>query len=385
MKTFQSVLKGILLLVMLATLAACGGGGGGGGGGNKSSANGGAGDGDGGGGTGGGGGGGAAGGTTSASIVVDFGQISGALLLPPGQNFAQAPPSDVLHIDIEVLNGVTPLGTFPMTFSGSWSVTINNLPVGVSLTFQASGYNSTTVFNGTTLIYSGTTVQTLANVPESVSISMDPAAITVTFPQITSITIPAQFETDSTGGISFGLASSSSPLDYAITAGGGGFSPASGSIPITGTATLNIDFTAPSTAGTYTHSIDVTNPDAYTVGQQFETVVVDAVTDATVTVLFAPALTALRAERFPINGTDVIWTATAVDDITAAGALVFGWSFANDPGSAASFAASTTNVATLQGYDPAATAGVLTMTITDGDGLTTIVTYTLSLNQFPTY
>lgn len=358
MKIVSMTRRAVLLMSALFILAGCGGGGGGGEG----------------------------GGVTSVSIALNFGQISNALFAPPGFSQAQQPPSDILHIDIEVLNGATSLGIFPMTTPGaSWSLTITNLPVGPALTFQGREYSSTTVLDSTTLIYTGTTVQVLANVPETVSISMDPEAVVLTFPQITSITIPAQFETDSMAQISFGLASSGSPLAYNITSGGGAFNSATGSIPITGTATLNSDYTAPSAAGTYNHSIAITNPDNYSVQQGFSTVVVAAVTDVTVIVQFAPALTALRAERFPYNGTDIVWTATAVDDITAAGSLVFGWSLVNAGSSSASFTPSTTNTATLQGYDPATTEGTLTLTITDGNSLTTIIAYSLPLNQFPTY
>jgi hypothetical protein len=108
---------------------------------------------------------------------------------------------------------------------------------------------------------------------------------------------------------------------------------------------------------------------------EFPTVVVYEVGAGTVVVGgYAPSVTGLSGQR---EGNNVVWTA-AVSDDGPAGELSYLWSY----GGGLSFGDASTNPALLQGYDETAT-GTITLTVTDGDGLSTTVSFQLPAGLFP--
>jgi hypothetical protein len=325
----------------------------------------------------------------TSSVQVDVSFPADAVLTALGTR-AQSTYSDINAIAFEVYAtgdtpGVdTPIDTATDSVSGDgWSVTFTDLPVGVGLDFRASATDV-----GTTEIFAGADINViLTNGPESVTINMDPTGITITLPQVTSITVPAQFEVSTSDTVSFGLATTANTdLDYVITAAasGGSFAPNTNTIAVGGggTATLNSTYTAPASVSTYEHNIRITNEGNFSVQQAFQTVVVDAVTDVDVSVQFGPVLTALLVER-PLSagvpGSNLVFTATVDDDVDA-GTVTFNWSFTPSVGSS-SFAVASANPATLNNYDSTVT-GDLTLVLTDEDGLQTTLTYTLPAGLF---
>jgi hypothetical protein len=282
---------------------------------------------------------------------------------------------DITSITVDVLNDNTPIIVFQqLTYSnGVWSGTLENLPIGPSLTFVARAWN-----DSSTLIFMGTTVQTMIGYNDSVSIMLAPitSGITQTFPRITKILVPAQIMTSSTTTISISVeASSGETLTYATTAapGGGNFNPSSGTINLSGTtATLVLSYTAPATAGTYTHSIRVINSQTNWVETNFTAVVTGTATSS-LSVQFSPVITALGVRR---SGSDVYFSAV-VSDATPT-TLTYSWGF--DGG--LTFADNTTNPAVLQGYDETKS-GTLTLTVTNGVGGTTTVSYYIAPGLLP--
>jgi uncharacterized delta-60 repeat protein len=284
--------------------------------------------------------------------------------------------ADITSITVDVMNGSTLLITGQhLTYSdGVWSGTLENLPIGPSLTFVGHAYNVSAVE-----IFKGTTVQALTGHNDSVSILMAPVddGVPATFPRITRIIVPAQIVTSSTVTIGIWVeASSGETLTYATTAapGGGSFSPSSGTITLGGTTgTLVLSYTAPSTAGTYTHSIRVTNSQANWVETDFS-IVVSGTASAPLSVQFSPVITAIGASR---SGSDVTFTAE-VSDAGPLSALTYAWGF--DGG--LTFLNTTTNPAVLQGYDETRS-GNLTLTVTNGAGGATTVSYYIAPGLLP--
>ena len=214
---------------------------------------------------------------------------------------------------------------------------------------------------------------------DSIAILMAPVddGVPEMFPKITSIIVPAEIVTSSTVTIGIWVeASSGETLAYATTAapGGGIFSSSSGTITLGGTTgTLVLSYTAPSTAGTYTHSIRVTNSQTNWVETDFSTVVSPGTASPSVIVQFAPVITAIGAKR---SRSDVTFTAVVSD--AAPTTLTYSWGF--DGG--LTFADNTTNPAVLQGYDETKS-GNLALTVTNGVGGATAVSYYIAPGLLP--
>jgi sugar lactone lactonase YvrE len=213
--------------------------------------------------------------TTSVTVSID--------VQPPPQARSKTAQkfigtwADVTSLTVDVLNGGTSIiPSQHLTYSnGVWSGTLPNLPIGPSLTFVGHAYNASAF-----QIFTGTTIQAMTGNGDSVSVLMAPVSdgISAMFPQITKILVPAKINTSSTLTVSIWLeASSGETLTYAATAapGGGIFSSSSGTTALGGTTgTLVLNYTAPSTAGTYTHSVRIINSQTNWVEMDFCTVVV---------------------------------------------------------------------------------------------------------------
>ena len=211
--------------------------------------------------------------TTSATVSVDV-QVPSQAQSKASQNLLGT-VNDITSLTVDVLKEGAPLITGqPLTYSdGFWSGTLENLPIGPSLTFVGHAYDVSAVE-----IFTGTTVQALTGTNDSITILMAPVddGVPATFPRITRIMVPSQIVTSSTVTIVVWVeGSSGETLTYATTAaaGGGSFNPSSGTITLGGTTgTLVLSYSAPSTAGTYTHSIRVTNSQTNWVETNFATI-----------------------------------------------------------------------------------------------------------------
>jgi hypothetical protein len=221
-------------------------------------------------------------------------------------------------------------------------------------------------------------------------------------------------------------ASSGETLAYAVTAapGGGSFNPSSGTITLNGTTGIIVlNYTAPSTAGTYTQSITVTNNQSNWVQTNFTTVV-SGTASPSVSVQFNPVVTALGAER---SGSDVTFTAVVRDagparhpnrspdsaddqgrrepdrqhdnvcqtdergggdladglqdmpDSVYPRAMTYSWKFSI---SGLTFVDNTKNPAVLQGYNQTIS-GNLTLTVTNRVGGATTISYYIAPGLFP--
>ena len=287
--------------------------------------------------------------------------------------------ADVASITVDVKNGAAFLaqGT-AMTYSnGAWSITIGNLPIGTQLTFIAHAYNSSSVE-----IFTGTTAQAMIGTNDQIAISMAPvtSGATLLFPRIVQIVRPAEIAASDVVSISVSVqGSSGETLSYAVSAAvdGGVFGPTSGSLTLNGTTgTIVLGYAAPVSAGTFIHSLTLTNSQGNSVSTEFDTTIITQTAGGAITVQFNPVVTAISAER---SGSNVTFTASVNDD-GPAGELRYLWSSTTG----VSFANTTANPAVLQGYSESVT-GNVTLTVTDqnGTGGSTTVTYLISAGQFP--
>lgn len=321
--------------------------------------------------------------TTSVSLAIGGGGAS-SLAQPLA---ALGTFADVARVAVEVAGedrfGVfqDPLAAAELTqdVDGVWRATIADLPIGPTLTFTAHGYDAADVE-----IFSGSATQALTGVGDLVAIAMTAVGdgVPIAFPRIDSISVPAEIVHDTGAAVSVAVTGSpDETLLHAFFSGGGTFAPASGTIllPASGTGTVNATYTAPSAVGTYDHAVRVTSSLGNAVEADFSTTVVNDVTSPEVVVSFAPVVTGILGKR---TGGDVTWTVTATDDKDVA-LLTYGWSFAQSAGTpGAAFTVSGANPGVLSGYDETV-AGTVTLTVTDGDGLSTTVTFALNAGQFP--
>ncbi|MFP2928442.1 RTX toxin [Pyxidicoccus sp. 3LG] len=302
--------------------------------------------------------------------------------------------SDVTSIRVDVKDAVTG-NTLFINFdlvptAQGWSGLLPSLPQNRSLTFSARAFNASG-----TLLFSGTTTQTLATDRETVGIAMVPAndGATITLPRIKKISIPGDFVFGQSGNITFFVESTANePVAYTLSAAptGGGFQPASGSFTMPSTAgAFVVRYVPPFAVATpteFTHELKLTNQAGHSVSTTFKTRVVppDNPGDSlgtTVRVVFNPVINSLDASR--ALGTDeVTWTATVADDGPAE-ALTYAWSFApSGTGTPLPSFTAQANPTVMQGYT-VALQGMLTLSVTDGAGGTTTARYVLGANHFP--
>jgi alpha-tubulin suppressor-like RCC1 family protein len=330
--------------------------------------------------------------SASFSIAVDEASSSPASL--PGRLSSLAfSSSDITRVRIDVKE--TSTGTliyenFDLTKADNkWSGTLPFLPKGKPITFLAKAFNSST------LLFSGTTDQTLTGDNETVTIALAPSndGQAITLPRITRITIPEFFPEDKRGNISFSVsANTGETLSYVITgaSGGGTFLPQRGTIKLQATAgTFVSQYNPPhvSAESEFTHEVVVTNEAGHSVTTTFKTKVLpiahDDALEPVIKVVFNPVINAIAAHR-PVDTSDVLFKATVADDAPLS-ELSYQWSFsANgsfDP--APSFTdAGTTNPTRMLNYTPLLQ-GKLTLVVTDAQGGKTTLTYALTPDQFP--
>lgn len=302
--------------------------------------------------------------------------------------------ADVASIRVDVKETATSAAIYInfdlVRSSTGWTGTLPNLPKGKMLTFAARATNASN-----TLLFSGSTDQTLVTDDESVVISLVPFndGATITLPRIRRISIPSEFAFNQAGNVSFFVeGKSGEQLRYTLTPadGGGSFLPSSGTLTLSGTAGTFVSRYAPpvtvSAPTEFTHVVRITNEAGHAVSTTFKTKVLppDLAGDAagtTLLVQFNPVINTLFASREEGTG-NVTWQAEVVDD-GPAGQLAYKWSLApSTTVSPAPAFITQTNPTTLQNYSDAL-AGVLTLEVTDGNGGKTTLKYALAANQFP--
>ena len=275
-----------------------------------------------------------------------------------------------------------------------WSGTIPALPKGKALTFTARALSSASPTPPPTVLFLGSTDQTLTLNNQSVSIALAPYndGQSITLPRIVRISIPSAFISGQANNISFAVEGSTGEnLKYALTAAtsGGVFYPSNGSLTLAATAGTFVTQYLPPTVSVdtvFTHSVTVTNTAGNSVTTTFKTTVrppgsVDSVSNTGVTVLFNPVINALNGSRVGASG-DVVFTASVADD-SPESQLTYAWSF-TPTGSftPAPTIEGTTRTGTLHNYTTALQ-GTLKVVVTDPDGGATSLFYPLIPNEFP--
>ncbi len=347
------------------TLAACGGGGGGGGGTGHQ--------------------------TATAAITIKFPAVP--LTLQPASIGGRSQPmlqpaiSDVAAITVQANDGVTQLGFTNLSqdpVTGVWSGEIGSLPVGPLITFRASATDALaqTIYSGAmaTMLQSGITNQ--------VFIAMAPiGGNTGTFPQIVSITSPAQVIVNQAGTVSIVVSSDPDELvawsfaPVSSTSGAPGtFSTTISSLRLSGSGlgTFSVTYFAPTAESVDTFRVSVTDSEQITVSADF-TITTVALATIGVEVKFFPTVTALSARR---SGSEVTLAATVSDEDPAT--VIYGWSFMQDGGPTVGFSDTTVNPTTLAGYDDTVT-GMLFLTVMDSlDAQSSTISIPIGIGQFGT-
>ena len=352
MKAIKQLLFGALIL----TLAACGGGDGGTGGEEQDK--------------------------TSVSVAVEF---PGSFMTPAAITPAApvGPISDVTSVSVDVFDGATPVGSGFLTqgAGNAWSGSIPDLPMGMLLDFVVSAKNASNV-----ILFTATDSFTLTgNDTLTMTMVAEDDGIAITFPFVGPVTLIDPIDTSAAATVSVAVKGNASEvLSFSFvvdSTGGGSFAPATGTITLAadGLGAIDTIYTAPGTAGTYDHHILVTNEQGNSVRLDFPTNVAIPTTSATINLLWAPAVTTLNGYR---TGSLVTWTANVMDDQDI-GLLTYLWSFSQTGGTpGASFTVSGANPGVLSGYDQTVT-GTISLTLTDGDGLSTMISFSLPAGQFP--
>ena len=258
--------------------------------------------------------------------------------------------------------------------AGDWGVTLSNLPLETGLAFIVHAFDSSSVE-----IFTGMAQKTLTLGVNAITVNMKPSndSQTLDFPRILQVARPEKVGLSQPVGVSIEFeGNTGETLAYDLSATGGSFSPATGTIalPATGTtATLETTYTSPSSSGVYDLSVRVENSAGNAV-QVHTTIQAGFDQGAAISVVFNPVVMGVEADR---SGSDLKFTLTMSDDKPLAD-LAYLWDF-NGP---QTFSNSTTNPATLTGYDDTV-AGWLTVNITDGDGGVTTAFYSLLAGAFP--
>ena len=328
-------------------------------------------------------------GGATASVVTGGSGAAAARSIASAPQFAVVGAPDPANITLVTLTisgedkfGVfqDPLATAVLTnVGGIWQATVDDLPIGPALTFAVEAFDA-----GGDALYSGSSTVVLGAAGETVSIDLYPVTdgTPVVFPIIQSITRPAEIIVDTSETVSVALSGTANEdLDVSFDSGGGTFTPNPAVVALSGsgTATLDALYGAPSVVGTYDHSVNVTNEQGNSVTTAFQTVVVYETGSVDVVIGIAPAIIGLSASR---SGSDVSYTATVTDD-KPLGELIYSWSIVQGGGTpGAAFVDPGANPGTLGGYDETVT-GTVSITVTDGDGLSTTVTFDLPAGQFP--
>ena len=311
-------------------------------------------------------------------------RVAGPLTLAPARagraNLAAAKGShsDIASVTVSVAgenalgNHQDPLASATLVRSpdGLWTGTLSGLTVGKELTFTAKALDG----DGEA-IFTGTHVQTLASVGAQITIRLNAVADGEDnrFPKVTAVSI-SNVSTGVPATVSITVqGSGSEQLTYELS--GGAFDPSSGQVTLSsGTGTITSTYAAPALVGWYTVQIALTNSQGNRIEADFQI----RVQTAGVTANIGPAFQGFTGKRTPAG---VRWTAN-VSSAGDTGGLSYAWQFTDAESNAGTFTDPATNPTILRGYT-AATAGTLSVTVTDAAGLTTSASLAVAAGLFP--
>ena len=282
--------------------------------------------------------------------------------------------ADVASVTITVTeeNSESPLATAKLKKSsdGAWTGTLSGLAIGKRLTFTATAVDS----EGTS-IFTGTHTDTLSSAGAQITIRLSAVnhGVNSTLPKITAISI----ENVSTGvaaDVTITLTGSGTEqLDFEFA--GDAFNPKRGSVTLTaGAGEITSTYAAPSVPGWYTAQVAVLNAQGHRVEADFQI----RVQTSELTVTLGPAVLGVTGKRTPAG---IRWAATVSTTGDGTG-LTYAWSFAKTAGPVVAFADAAANPAMMSGYT-AATAGTLSVTVTDAASLTTTASVEVPAGLFP--
>ena len=180
----------------------------------------------------------------------------------------------IARIEAQAFEGATLLDSGVLTDPGTgWSGSLFGLPIGPTLTFNAQGFNASSV-----KIFEGSLNAQVVEGENAITIPMNPLDDGTGFPtpSITGIVLPAIISISATASIEIqagGVGGTS--LTYTLTSGGGTFNASSGTISLDagGIGSVTVSYTAPATTGTYSHAVTVTNSQTVSATAPFDTVV----------------------------------------------------------------------------------------------------------------
>ena len=311
-------------------------------------------------------------------------RVAGPLIIAPARSShavlasAKGDHADITSVTVTVAgenalgNHQDPLATAALerTPDGVWAGTLSGLTVGPELDFAAEAHNG----NGD-VIFTGTHAQVLASVGAQITIRLNAVddGVDNRLPKVTAISVsnvstgvPAQVSVTVQG-------SGSEQLDYEFS--GGTFDPASGQVTLaSGTGTITSTYETPDIVGWYTAQIALSNAQGNRIEVDFQI----QVRTASLTARIGPAVRAFTGKRTPAG---VRWTAnvsTAGDGI----GVSYAWAFTDSENDAGTFTNPSANPTILTGYS-VSTAGTLSVTVTDADGLTTTASVGLAAGLFP--
>ena len=265
--------------------------------------------------------------------------------------------------------------------SGIWEGLLDELPIGVSLDFEANAYNAVGE-----VIFTDTIIKTFTGneTEELGGGGTDGFRIEVTFemesvddgvqpnnPIIESAVIPEQIETGSSGNIIIFRISHPTEVEYELDVLNGTITS-----PTTGTHDPSNDllvmYTAPGTAGEDIINIKVKDPALTdTVGSMFIIHIVQADVPVDIDIIFGPAITAMEF----IRGPDKLMISASTDPEDG---LSYLWS-GTDSFSALS---STSNPLVIDNFTDQM-AGEVAVTVTDSQGLQAGLSRFIGIGDFP--
>lgn len=255
------------------------------------------------------------------------------------------------------------------TSPGVWEITLNDLPIDVSLDFTADAYDSIpqAIFTDTvtaTLTDGGNNDITFEM--ESIDDGVEPDN-----PRIVSATIPDEIERDSTGNIIAFTISHTGVVEYVVEVTNGTITSATSGThdPVTD---LEVTYSAPSTPGTDTITLKVNDPNLTdVVGAVYNINVVDILVSSSISVVFGPAATGMHFLRSASTLQLEVQTDPTTD-------LTYSWS---GTGSFTALSGSA-NPVVINPFSDTDT-GTITSTVTDGNAIQAFLTRTVEAGDFP--
>ena len=306
--------------------------------------------------------------TTSAIV-----RVAGPLTIAS----AKGGHADIAGVTITVAgenalgNYQDPLATAALVRSreGMWTGTLSGLTVGKELSFTAKALD-----DGDNVIFEGTHTQTLASVGAQITIRLNAVddGVDNRFPKVAAISV-ANVSTGVPAEVNITVqGSGAEQLEYEFS--GGTFDPSSGQVSLSsGTGSITSMYQAPDVVGWYTAQIALTNSQGNRIEVDFQI----NVQTAGLTAKIGPVVRGFVGKRTPAG---VRWTANVSFAGDGAG-LAYAWEFTDSGNNSGAFTDPSANPTILTGYT-AATAGTLSVTVTDADGLTTTATLAVAASLF---